>query len=95
MGRYCMLHGSENPTTVYEIKSVLEKYCQGLELDDLTVTIIWNPDAATPNTDPANVERGDIVQVRLSYPFRLVTGGLVLADNTIQMGTTTQMIVAN
>ena len=94
-GRYCMVRGSANPANPTELRAVVDRHCNGMELSDITVSTLWNPDDATPNADPALVERGDIVEVRLTYPFKLVTGGLVLPADTLQMGATTQMIVAN
>ncbi len=94
-GRYCMIRGSENPTTLTAIEGVVKKHCSGLNTSDLTISCTWNPEADAPTVDPAGAERGDIVEVRVSYPFQLVTGGLILAGNTIQMGATTRMVVAN
>ena len=76
-GRYCMVRGSANPANPTELRAVVDRHCNGMELSDITVSTLWNPDDATPNADPALVERGDIVQVRLTYPFKLVTGGWV------------------
>jgi hypothetical protein len=33
--------------------------------------------------------------VKVSYPFRLATGSLVLAQDTIQLSSTSRMIVGN
>lgn len=95
-GRYCMIRGSENPTTLTAIREVVEKHCSGLNTSALTISCAWrSPVEDVSTADPADVERGDIVEVRVSYPFHLVAGGLILAGNTIQMGATTRMVVAN
>ena len=67
----------------------------GLDASEVTLSTTWNPDDATPITNPADVSRGDIVQVRVTYPFRLITGNLIIDGGTIQMGSTTRMVVAN
>ncbi len=78
-----------------EIQDVVKRNCSGLLGSDISVETKWNPDDATPNLNPAAVERGDVVQVRVDYDFRLVTGGLVLADSVLPMSATARMIVAN
>lgn len=94
-GRYCMVRGSVNPTNTTEVRAIVDRQCNGLELSDVTLTTRWNPNDATPKTDPALVERGDIVEIKVTYPFKLITGGLILSDNSVQMGATTRMVVAN
>ncbi len=54
-----------------------------------------NPDDDVPGTDPTVAVRGDIVEVKISYPFRLITGSLVIAGSTIPMASTTRVVVAN
>ena len=93
-GRYCIISGSENPTTIANIETVVKRHCMGLNLPDVSVSCVWNP-AATPKLDPALVRRGDIVQIKVNYPFRLVTSPLVLAQSTLMMSSTTRMVVAN
>ena len=44
----------------------------------------------SPNRAP-----GSTVQIRVSYPFELVTGNLILQQSTLQMQSTTRMIVVN
>jgi hypothetical protein len=36
-----------------------------------------------------------VVEVQVRYPFRLVVAPLILAQDTIQMGSTSRMIMAN
>lgn len=93
-GRYCIISGSENPTTIANIETVVKRHCMGLNLPDVSVSCVWNP-AATPKLDPALVRRGDIVEIKVNYPFRLVTSPLVLAQSTLMMSSTTRMVVAN
>lgn len=94
-GRYCMVRGSASPASLTEVRSIVERNCAGLETSQITLNMKWNPDAATPITDPTAVSRGDVVQVRVQYPFQLVTGRLILAQSTLPMSSTTRMIVAN
>ena len=94
-GRYCIISGSENPTTIANIETVVKRHCKGLNLPDVSVNCVWNPEDATPKLDPAQARRGDILQIRVNYPFRLITSPLVLAQSTIQMGSTSRMLVAN
>lgn len=73
--------GGDDPT----IEEVVKRNAIGLEPSDITVTILYSPS----NT------RGSVVEVRVQYPFQLVTGPLILADSTLQLGSTTRMIIAN
>ena len=94
-GAYCMVRGTHNPATLADVQTVVDRWCMGLDLSEVTLSTTWNPDDDDPITDPADVSRGDIVQVRVTYPFRLITGDLVIDGGTIQMGSTTRMVVAN
>lgn len=94
-GRYAIVRGSENPTTLDNIRTVVERHARGLEGSKITVNAVWNPYAATPNLDPSAVKRGDIVEIKLIYPFQLVSSPLVLAQSTVMMSSTTRMVVAN
>ena len=38
----------------------------GLDLSDLDVSVLLNPDDDVPGTNPALAERGDIVEVKIS-----------------------------
>ena len=94
-GRYCIIRGSENPTTTANIETVVKRHCRDLNLPDVSVSCVWNPNDATPRLDPAQVRRGDIVQIKVNYPFRLVSSPLILAQSTLMMSSTTRMVVAN
>ena len=94
-GRYAMVHGTENIGTLTGISDVAARHAQGLDTKQLTVSTQWNPRADTPKTDPSAVQRGDIVEVKLTYPFRLVTSPIVLKESTFTMSSTSRMVVAN
>lgn len=94
-GAYCMVRGTHNPATLADVQTVVDRWCMGLDASEVSVSTTWNPDDATPITSPADVSRGDIVQVRITYPFRLITGDLVIDGGTIPMGSVTRMVVAN
>ena len=93
-GRHAIVRGSENPTTLANIRQVVERHARGLEGSLITIDAVWDPEGAA-RTDPALMKRGDIVQIRLNYTFRLVTSPLVLAQSTVPMGSTSRMVVAN
>ena len=93
-GDYLMVRGSLRPGSLTDIDSIIETYCHGLELDELSVTVEWNPESDSPFFDPADVSRNDIAEIRVSYPFRLLTG-LVLADGQMQFTSTSRVVVAN
>jgi hypothetical protein len=94
-GRYAIVRGSENPTTLANIRTVVERHARGLEGSRISINAAWNPSAETPNLDPAAVNRGDIVEIKLIYPFQLVSSPIVLAQSTVMMSSTTRMVVAN
>ena len=78
-----------------EIQDVVKRNCSGLIGSPINVETKWNPDDEPPILDTTLVERGDVVQVRVDYDFRLVTGGLVLDRGVLPMSATARMIVAN
>ena len=94
-GAYLMVHGTMDRPTLTELRTVATTAAMGLDTSYLEVDVLLNPDDDDPGTDPALAERGDIVEVKISYPFRLVTGGLVIAGDTIPMASTTRVVVAN
>ena len=94
-GDYLMVRGSLRNGTVADVNTIIDTYCHGLELDDLTVSVQWwNPDSDSTFTDPTAVSRNDFAEVRVTYPFRLLTG-LVIASNQMQFTSTTRVMVAN
>ena len=89
-GRFCMVRGSLDPTTLADVRAVVERHAMGLESSKIGLTALWGGDA-----DPSTVERGDIIAVTVTYPFQLVTAPLLITDNTIQMSSTTRTLAAN
>lgn len=98
--RYAVVHGSLNPigqdgTTIAE---VVKANAVGLDPAEITVTTKYekyDQVAGTWLTGSAYNERGNVVEVKVGYPFRLVTGPLVLAQNTLQLSSTSRMVVGN
>ena len=94
-GDYCMVRGSQRPLShASDITAIVMKHTKGLDQSELTVTTTYNPDTDASFTNPANVSRNDIAEIRVTYPFRLVTG-FVIPGNQIQMTSTTRVVVAN
>jgi Flp pilus assembly protein TadG len=85
--RYAIAHGSLSPIGEGDssIEDVVKQSAVGLDPSSITVSTVYSPS----NT------RGSVVEVRVQYPFQLVTGPLVLANSTLQLGSTTRMIIAN
>ena len=54
-----------------------------------------DPDDGTLRADAAAVERGDVIEIEVKYPFQLVTGRLILAQQSLPMAAKTRMVVAN
>ena len=95
-GRFCMTRGSTTPATTTEVRSVVDRHCRGLDTPSVTLSTSWkDPEDDTVRASAAAVERGDVVEVQLSYPFQLVTGRLIFAQQSLPMSATTRMIVAN
>jgi Flp pilus assembly protein TadG len=97
--RYAQVHGSLYPIANGDssIDQVVRTNAVGLDAQDVAVTTSWESWDATNGVwiqDNVNA-KGSIVRVQVSYPFRLVTGSLILAQNTIQLRSTSRMIVAN
>ena len=79
-----------DPTTLADVRAVVERHATGLDSSKIGLTVLWGGDA-----DPSTVERGDIIVVRVTYPFQLVTAPLLIADNTIPMSSTTRTLAVN
>jgi Flp pilus assembly protein TadG len=97
--RYAQVHGSLYPITNGDssIEQVVKNNAVGLDPQEVAVTASWeswDPVNSVWVQDNVNAQ-GSIVKVQVSYPFRLVTGPLVLSQNTIQLRSTSRMIVAN
>ncbi len=90
-GRYCMVRGSFNPTTLAALKTAVKKHCIGLDPTQVGVTASWNGGA-----DPTAIERGDFVEVEVTYPFQFAAAGLLLeGSNSIAMRSKTRMVLLN
>lgn len=93
-GRYAIVHGSSNPIPVSgtTVTQYVKNNAVGLDQNAVTVTVAY--DTGTPGDTAPNV-RGNVVQVRVQYPFQLVSGGLIVSQSTIQMESTSRMVVLN
>ena len=90
-GRYCMVRGSFNPTSLTAVKTAVKKHCIGLDASQIGVTATWNGGA-----DPTAIERGDFVEVEVTYPFQFAAAGLLLeGSNSIAMSSKTRMVLLN
>ena len=85
--RYALVHGLANPIAGDDpsIEAVVKANAVGLDGSEISVLTTW---------DPAN-EPGSVVEVQVRYPFRLAVAPLILAQDSIQMGSTSRMIMAN
>lgn len=92
--RYAALHGSNNPVldggnndvTDAEIANRVKANTVGLDTANIVVSApVWTPDRS----------RGSVVQLTVTYPFELVSGGLILPRRSINLSSTTRMLVAN
>ena len=92
VGRFSVVRGSVNPATTSEIQAVVDRHSNstGLDSSQVVVSMSWNDVVS-----PASIERGDFVEVQLTYPFQFVTGSLIVPNNTLQLGSTCRMVVAN
>ena len=95
-GRYCMVRGSQNPAVASELRSLVEKNCRGLEPSSIQLESKWkDPDDGTVRAGISEVERGDVIELKVKYPFQLMTGNLIVGQQSLTMSAKTQMIVAN
>ncbi len=95
-GRYCMVRGTQNPAVTTELRDLVENNCRGLEASSIVLETKWkDPTDGTVRADVSAVERGDVIELKVKYPFQFVTGGLIVPNGTISMSAKTQMIVAN
>ena len=44
-GRYCMIRGSLDPTTLADVRAVVERHATGLESSNLGLIALWGGDA--------------------------------------------------
>jgi Flp pilus assembly protein TadG len=92
--RYALVHGASNPITDGDptVAQIVTRNAIGL--DPATIIISTTYDTGDPLV-PATNEKGHVVQVRVQYPFQLLTGALVLPNRTLTMQSTARMVVAN
>ena len=95
-GRYCMVRGSLYPAVASELQGIVEKSCLGLNPSSIELETEWkDPDNGTLRASAAAVERGDVLEVKVKYPFQSVTGSLILGQQSLLMSAKTRMVVAN
>ncbi len=87
--RFAQVRGSLNPATGDEVAAVVKQYAMGLDISKVEVTTTWE----------GGIDRGNIVQVRVRYPFAFLVSTLLFNPLTDQgkvtLGNTSRMVVAN
>ena len=84
--RYIMVHGSANPTTASDIQNVVAQHAIGLDASKLQVSTSY---------DENYLERGDAIDVEVSYDFRLITAPFILQSGTITLAANSRTVLAN
>ena len=92
VGAYAQVHGTRDRPVEAEALAIMSKWCAALDQDQLTLAAVYNPDDDGGFTDTTLIERGDIVEIRIGYTFRLITGDLVIDGGEIPMAGTTRRI---
>jgi Flp pilus assembly protein TadG len=83
--RFAQLRGASNPATADQVRDAVRNAAVGLNKSLVNVTTTW----------PGGVSRGQLVTVRATYSFALVTTGFVIRQNTITLASSTRGIIAN
>jgi Flp pilus assembly protein TadG len=83
--RFAMIRGSENPTNAYEVRDAVRNAAIGLNRSEVAVNTNW----------PGGFTRGSVVEVQVSYPFRLVTGSLLLQQRSVTLRASSRAVLAN
>jgi len=92
--RYAAMHGSNNPVldgsdndvTDAEIANRVKANVIGMDTTKIVVSPpVWTPDRS----------RGSVVELTVTYPFELVTGSFILSQQSLDLSSTTRMLVAN
>lgn len=93
-GRYAIVHGGSNPISGggLSIVQVVRDNAIGLDTGSITVAVTYD-DGTEGSTAPN--QQGNVVQVRVSYPFRFVAAGLIVPQTVVNMGSTARMTVLN
>ena len=84
--RYIMVHGSANPASDSDIENVVVQHAIGLDASKLEVSTSY---------DENNSERGDAIDVDVSYDFQLITAPFVLQSGTISLAASSRTLLAN
>ena len=92
--RFAMIHGASNPVldqndaniTDAQIADMVKANTIGLDTSKILVSApVWTPDRS----------RGSVIELTVTYPFELVTGGFIWSQQSLQLASTTRMVVAN
>ena len=85
--RYAMVHGSLNPINDSDksVEAVVKSNAVGLNNSDITVN----------TTYPTTNERGEVVQIEVSYPHRFATGSFLTGGSGIRLSSRSRMVIAN
>ena len=85
--RYAMVKGEAvGAVTQAQITTKVKDFVTGLDTSQITVNTTFNPDP---------IERGGFIEIEVSYPFRLMTSPIIVAQGTIPMSSSTRFMVAN
>ncbi len=98
--RYAITHGQLNPISNGDpsIADVVHSNAIGLNTADMTVNTKYeeyDDISGTWLTGPTYNKRNNVVEVKVGYPFRLVVGPLLPVPGTLQLSSTSRMIIAN
>ena len=85
-GRYIMVHGSANRATASDIQNVVAQHAIGLDASKLQVSTSYDADYS---------ERGDAIDVDVSYDFQLITAPFVLQSGTISLTASSRTLLMN
>ena len=83
--RFAQTRGASNPATADQVRDAVRTAAVGLNQSLVTVTTNW----------PSGVTRGEVVTVSTSYPFALVTTGLVIRQSSLTLTASSRAIIAN
>ena len=93
-GRYAIVHGASNPIPDggLTVAQFVKKNAVGLDGDTINVAVTY--DSGTPGDSAPNVQ-GNVVQIRVQYPFQFVSGGLIVSQATLPLASTARMVILN
>ncbi len=83
--RFAQIRGGSNPATADQVRDAVRNAAVGLDKSLVSVTTTW----------PSGVTRGELVTVRATYPFDLVTTGFVIKQSRITLAASSRAILAN